>query len=254
MVRLESTNNRYGGTIVSPENIPSDNGEFERILAHSLDYWRENGIKVVWFKVPTHRVELLPLLYQSGFENHHCNPDVITLTKRLQADALVPHYAKHTIGVGGLVINRRNELLTIREQAHIKNHPHNWKFPGGMLDPSEHFEDGVKREVFEETGIETEFLNFIGFRHHHLGQFETSNIYAVCRLNPLTETIRIQESEIFDARWFPIDDYLADEKIGKYNQYILKSALQFPGLKSIKLPSYMNSDNEYEVFIAHGMR
>ena len=96
----------------------------------------------------------------------------------------------------------------------------------------------------------TEFESFIGFRHHHQGQFTTSNIYAVCRLKPLTSEISIQESEIADAKWFPIDEYLADEKIGKYNQHIVRSALKNPGLKSINLPGYMSSDDDYEVFMS----
>jgi 8-oxo-dGTP diphosphatase len=119
-----------------------------------------------------------------------------------------------------------------------------------MLDPFEHMQQGVMREVLEETNIKTKFESFIGFRHHHQGQFTTSNIYAVCRLEPLSTEITIQESEIADAKWFPIDEYLADEKIGKYNQYIVRSAIKNPGLKSVKLPGYMSSDSDYEVFIA----
>jgi 8-oxo-dGTP pyrophosphatase MutT (NUDIX family) len=107
----------------------------------------------------------------------------------------------------------------------------------------------VIREVLEETSIQTEFHSFIGFRHHHQGQFSTSNLYAVCRLKPLTLDITIQESEIFDAKWFPIEEYLADEKIGKYNQQILQSALKHSGLKNINLPGYMPSDQNYEVFM-----
>ena len=172
------------------------------------------------------------------------------LTLRLEAGATIPPFAKYMIGVGGLVINQHNELLTIREKAHIKTHPYNWKFPGGMLDPFEHIEQGVIREVLEETNVVTQFESFIGFRHHHQGQFTTSNIYAVCRLKPLTSEITIQESAIADARWFPIDEYLADQKIGKYNQQILRSALQYPGLKSVNLPGYMSSEDDYEVFLS----
>ncbi len=56
--------------------------------------------------------------------------------------------------------------------------------------------------------------------------------------------------EIFDARQFPIEDYLSDEKIGQYNKVILQSALKYSGLKSVKLPGYMDSDDEYEVFMS----
>ena len=250
MSLLKSTNNRYGGTYVAPEDLPVELVELSVRLSESIEHWREQGIKVVWVKLNSSQSEFLFEFYQAGFENHHCDPDAIMLTKRLEDEAIIPPYANHTIGIGGLVINDKNELLTIRELAHVKKYPNNWKFPGGMLDPFENFEEGVKREVLEETGVNTEFDSFIGFRHHHIGQFKTSNIYAVCRLKPTSHEITIQESEIFDARWFPIADYMSDEKISRYNKAILKNALDFPGLKSIKLPGYMDSDHEYEIFIS----
>lgn len=250
MNSLSYTKNRYGGIYIAPEDLPKNVTELALLLADSLEYWKQKAFKVVWLQIRTHQSAFLPCLYENGFENHHCDKSTFMLTKRLQEDALVPTYANHTIGIGGLVINENNELLTIRELGHIKTHPHNWKFPGGMIDPYEHIEDAVKREVFEETGIETKFESFLGFRHHHAGQFKTSNIYGVCRLKPLTQDITIQESEIFDAKWFPVEDYLSDEKIGQYNKFIVRSAIKFPGLKSIKLPGYMESESEYEVFMA----
>lgn len=245
---LQSLNNRYGGTYVSPESLPQTSAQFSAELTESIKYWSKHGIKVVWLKLPSNRAELYSIAYRAGFVNHHCDTDWLMMTLRLQKNALVPPFANHTIGVGGLVINEKNELLTIREKDHVNRYPDNWKFPGGMLDPLEHFEQGVMREVEEETNIKTQFESFVGFRHHHQGQFSTSNIYAVCRLKPLTFDIKIQQSEIADARWFPIDEYLGDKKISAYNKSILVNALKHPGLKSIKLKDYMNSEDDYEIF------
>lgn len=249
MTILNATPNRHGGICVSPEDLLQHKKSFAVSLQTSIVEWKKLGFKVVWVKVPNVLVHELARLYELGFENHHCDKEGITLTKRLIEGTLVPHYANHTIGMGGLVINDNNELLTIREIGNMKTMPNNWKFPGGMLDPYEHMADGAMREVFEETGIRTEFENFIGFRHHHLGQFSTSNIYAVCRLKPLNLDITIQEDEIFDAKWFPIDEYLADETIGKYNQLIVKAALEKQGLESVDIPNYMKKPEQYEIFM-----
>lgn len=243
-----STDNQYGGTFVSPNDLPETKGQFAATLNESISNWHAKQIKVVWLKIPKTKSEFLPIAYKAGFENHHCDNEGIVLTKRLVKNALIPSFAHHTIGVGGLVINEQNEVLTIREKAHVDKYPHNWKFPGGMLDPFEDFATGVMREVKEETNIDTQFVSFVGFRHHHKGQFNTSNIYAICKLEPLSYEITIQESEIHDAKWFPIDEYLADQKIGRYNHQVLRSALASQGMISTKLDGYMEGAT-YEVFL-----
>ncbi len=246
---LESEYNPYGGVIIISQALPDVLDDFIVKLQISLAQWEIEKIKVVWLSLPIDKANYIPHVLDLGFENHHCSRRFFTLTKRLEKDTLVPPFANHTIGVGGIVINHKNEVLTIREKAHLEKYPHNWKFPGGMLDPYEHFSTGVMREVLEETNIQTTFNRFVGFRHHHKGQFATSNIYAVCRLTPITHDISIQESEIGDARWFPIDEYLADDKVGQYNQQMLKKALDDKGLISIRIPSYLRADENYEVFI-----
>ncbi|ATC93300.1 NUDIX hydrolase [Pseudoalteromonas tunicata] len=241
--------NQYGGIEISGRDLPSDASMFANQLNQSQAYWQQNGCKVIWLTIFNNDAHLLPEVYKAGFTNHHCANDHITLTKRLEVGALIPNYASHTIGVGGLVINDKNQLLTIRERDHIISHPHNWKFPGGMLDPKEHIAQGAVREVFEETGISTTFESVLGFRHYHKGQFNTSNIYVVCRLTPLSHDIVMQTSEIADARWMDINEYLNDEKIGAYNKAILNSALTEKGFNSVQLATLSGNPDEVEIFI-----
>ena len=42
----------------------------------------------------------------------------------------VPDYAHHTVGVGGFVVNEKDEILVIQERFLFQNKPH-WKLPGG---------------------------------------------------------------------------------------------------------------------------
>ena len=49
-------------------------------------------------------------------------------------------------GVGGLVINDRNELLVIAERYGWDN-VKRWKLPGGLVDPGEDLDAAACREV-----------------------------------------------------------------------------------------------------------
>ncbi|WP_258904772.1 NUDIX hydrolase [Actinokineospora sp. UTMC 2448] len=55
---------------------------------------------------------------------------------------------KHSVSVAGIVIDEDNRVLLIqrRDNGH-------WEPPGGVLELNETFEQGVRREIEEETGI-----------------------------------------------------------------------------------------------------
>ena len=59
------------------------------------------------------------------------------------------------VGVGGVVIHRRRVLLVRRGAEPLKGQ---WSLPGGLLELGEELEDGVRRELKEETGLEVEPL------------------------------------------------------------------------------------------------
>lgn len=59
-------------------------------------------------------------------------------------------------------IIRRGEKILIAERGKDQSHPGKWEFPGGKVEPGERAEDCLRRELFEELGIqvqiETPFL------------------------------------------------------------------------------------------------
>src|SRR5215813_9605158 len=54
----------------------------------------------------------------------------------------------HSVSVAGVVINDRNEIFVIKRRDNGQ-----WEPPGGILELGETFEQGVQREVLEETGV-----------------------------------------------------------------------------------------------------
>lgn len=56
---------------------------------------------------------------------------------------------KHSVSVAGIVVRDDGRILAVqrRDNAH-------WEPPGGVLELGETFEQGVRREVAEETGVD----------------------------------------------------------------------------------------------------
>lgn len=62
------------------------------------------------------------------------------------------------VGVGAVVVKDDRILLVRRGQEPLKGR---WSIPGGLLELGEALEDGVVREVREETGLEVEPLELV---------------------------------------------------------------------------------------------
>lgn len=69
-------------------------------------------------------------------------------------------FPKHPlVGVGGVVVHEGRVLLVRRGHEPLKGE---WSIPGGMVELGERLEDGVRRELMEETGLEVEPVAEIG--------------------------------------------------------------------------------------------
>jgi 8-oxo-dGTP diphosphatase len=62
------------------------------------------------------------------------------------------------IGVGGVVIDKERTLLIRRGSHPLKGE---WSIPGGLLEVGETLEQGVTRELAEETGLEVCVIELI---------------------------------------------------------------------------------------------
>ncbi len=248
---LEANPNRFQGIELDPIALPRDPREFRSRLAASLREWRREAFKVVWITIPIERAALIPVATQAGFSFHHAGESHLVLTKRLESAALIPEYATHYIGAGGVVINSSEELLVVSELHRRSESPY-YKLPGGALHPGEHIADCVRREVFEETGVRTKFEKLVCFRHWHGYRYDKSDIYFVCRLSPLSEAISIQAEEIEECLWLPVAEYLSSANVSTFNKHIVKAAIESPGVTHMDIDGY-SDPKRHEIFMPNGM-
>jgi mutator protein MutT len=164
----------------------------------------------------------------------------------LEDDAFVPNYSTHYIGAGGVVISDDDEILVVRERRG-RGGSGSFKLPGGHLHEGEHLADAVVREVLEETGIQARFESLVCFRHQHGYRHGKSDIYFVCRLKPTNHEIDMQDEEIAECVWMPVDEYLSTETVSIFNKEIVRAAIETPGFVPIALDGYRDP-TQVEVF------
>lgn len=101
-----------------------------------------------------------------------------------------------------------------------------FSLPGGKIEKHEHFSDAAMREIEEETGIRTNFKQYLGIVSEHLienGVTSQHFLLHLCELEPLSSTAKDSGEGV--SQWFDLDriedqkdliipsDYLMIEKL-----------------------------------------
>ena len=240
--------NPFGGAVIDPKSVSSIVSEFETGLMNAIQIWRTKDIKVAWLEIPKLAFTAIPRASEEGFLFHHATEEYAMMTLQVEENAFVPPYATHYIGIGGVVINEDNELLVVSEKYRASGRGPAYKLPGGALQPGEHLAEAAVREVFEETGISTAFQALTFFRHWHGYRYGKSDIYFVARLSPLDNEITMQEEEIAECIWMPVDQFLNEESVHLFNKTIVTSATENEGLKITSIYGYEPAE-KFEFFM-----
>src|SRR5574344_2131926 len=197
----------YNGITILSEDLPKDILEFEQNLKDLIQNVKDNK-NLIWIYI-----------------------DI--------------NLANHTLGVGAVVINSKNEILLIKEI--IRNEY--YKLPGGHIDDAEMISQALSREVFEETGVVVDFERIISIGHFYPHQFHKSNLYVLCLAKPKSLKIDVKDKkEISEAIWLDLDEMFKRGDIHDYTKTIVKSALSGQGLYKSETPILSHLKNEFELF------
>ncbi|RSM80452.1 NUDIX hydrolase [Kibdelosporangium aridum] len=103
---------------------------------------------------------------------------------------------KHSVSVAGVVIDDHDRVLTIKRQDNG-----HWEAPGGVLELGETFEQGVQREVVEETGMRVQVQHLTGVYKN----LSRGIVALVFRCAPNGETVE-RTDEAREIRWMTLDE------------------------------------------------
>ena len=221
---IEISNNRYDGVIVDNKTLPEKKDEFKKEIICLLESLKNK--KLIWIKIPIKQSEFIPILTDLDFEFHHCDENNLMLFKKLSNDAVVPVIKNYIVGVGAIVLNE-GQLLVIKNRFST-----DYKLPGGHIDRNESIVNAVKREVYEETGINIDFESIVNIGHFRNGQFGESNLYIVCTAKALSNDIKINDStEIAEAIWMDPEHFLRSDDVNNYYKRVVEAAINNKELK-----------------------
>jgi len=209
---------KYAGVIIDSDALASNCEQFKARLIELINTLQNK--KLLWMNIPCEHAQFIPILTELGFEFHHCAGNSLMLVKKLICDPIIPNAKNFNVGVGAIVLDGDN-LLVIKDRF-FKG----YKLPGGHVDPGERVEKALIREVLEETGVHVTFDSLINVSHFIAGQFGEQNIYFACTAKPLSKAINIYDaSEILEARWINITEFLNNEDVNDFNKKVVSAVV-----------------------------
>ncbi|KAG5027387.1 hypothetical protein JHK86_023301 [Glycine max] len=256
---LPATNDAHGGVIVDLKE-PLHSEVFATLLRSSLLHWKQQGKDGVWIKFPIELVNLVETAVKEGFWYHHAEPNYLMLVYWIpKTDCTIPPNASHCVAVGAIVLNDNKEVLVVLEKKGGFHGIGVWKIPTGVVDAGEEIFEAAIREVKEETGIDTEFVELLAFsRHTHNSFFGKSGLSFICMLRPLSFDIKKQELEIEAAQWMPFEEF-ADQPFNQMHEpfkYMIELCLAkvekvYNGFSPRPISSYFVEELNYLYLNSH---
>lgn len=118
----------------------------------------------------------------------------------------VGHRPLLQVGASVIVEDAEGRIL-----LQLRSDNHRWGYAGGSVELDERVEDAARRELFEETGLTAHRLELFGvfsgpeLHHRYPNGDEVSNVDIVYLCTSYSGSLRPQQGEVEDLRFFPAE-------------------------------------------------
>jgi 8-oxo-dGTP diphosphatase len=129
-----------------------------------------------------------------------------------------------TLGVSGIVFNKHKQILLIQ-----RNQPPamgRWSIPGGKLEAGESLVEACRREIKEETGLDTDVKHIVAVVERRVEGFHYVIIDFLALLADEENCQPVAKSDVSEAKWVSLEHL---------NQYDLVEGLAEIILRTYKM-------------------
>ncbi len=113
------------------------------------------------------------------------------------------HYPHVAISVSAVIVEKRQVLLVRRRHQPF---PGTWMFPSGFLEYGELPEEGLLREVLEETNLTVQDACLLAMRRSTDDPREPNHLALFYSASSMTGVLLNQASENLAVAWFSVHD------------------------------------------------
>jgi predicted house-cleaning noncanonical NTP pyrophosphatase (MazG superfamily)/8-oxo-dGTP pyrophosphatase MutT (NUDIX family) len=150
--------------------------------------------------------------------------------------------------------NEEGEILVLRESGEYEEgaHGEEWQIPGGRIEPGERYDEALRREVEEETGLEIDIgdpITMGEWRHDIKGEkFQIVAVFFHCKKTGGEVELSHEHSGF---KWIdpvnPPDLNFIGNVPGKIEKFAEKSDPEVPKLVRDKIPEIIEEDDKEAV-------
>jgi len=112
------------------------------------------------------------------------------------------------VSAGAMIVNDSGEILLAKRSQNAKNERGCWEVPGGAVEFGETLDAAIKREIYEELGVNIEIIEQFPAENHLIPEEKQHWVATtfLAKLNP-GEQPKIMEPHKCDAiGWFSLDN------------------------------------------------